>query len=102
MTHGSYVPLAADGLRAERVFAFQRTHHEDALVVAVPRLTCGFGGDLPIREAWGDTRIRLAEGTFATTWRCEVGGQVVQSVDGWLSLADLTSRLPVAVLAPQR
>jgi (1->4)-alpha-D-glucan 1-alpha-D-glucosylmutase len=102
VTHGSYTPLAASGLRADRVFAFLRAHRDDALVVAVPRLTCGFGGDLPIREAWGDTRLRLPEGTFATTWRCEVGGQVVQSVDGWLTLADLTSRLPVAVLAPRR
>ena len=37
-----------------------------------------------------------------SAWRCELGGQVVQSRNGALAMADVTAVLPVAVLSPQR
>jgi (1->4)-alpha-D-glucan 1-alpha-D-glucosylmutase len=102
VAHGGYQPLAAEGGKAAHVLAFQRAHHDDRLIVVAPRLTCGLGAHLPIREAWGDTTIRLPGDAMATSWRCELGGQVVQSRDGALAMADLTAVLPVAVLSPQR
>jgi maltooligosyltrehalose synthase len=92
--------VTAEGTRADHVFAFQRAHRGVAMLVVVPRLTCGFGGDLPIREAWGDTILRPSVQPDVAAWRCELGGQVVQSRGGALALSDLTARLPVAVLTP--
>jgi (1->4)-alpha-D-glucan 1-alpha-D-glucosylmutase len=102
VARGGYQRVAAEGTKASHVFAFQRTHREQAMLVVVPRLTCGFGDDLPIREAWGDTVLRPSSQSGVQAWRCELGGQVVQSRDGVLALSDLTARLPVAVLTPQR
>jgi Maltooligosyl trehalose synthase len=72
------------------------------LIVVVPRLTCGLGGEVPIREVWGSTSIRLPADGTVSHWRCELGGQVVQARDGALAMADVTAVLPVAVLSPQR
>jgi maltooligosyltrehalose synthase len=91
----------AEGSKAEHIVAFERTHRDERLLVVVPRLTSTFGPDLPIREKWDDTVIRIP-GQEAASWRCHLGGQVVQSRNGTLAVADLTSRLPVAVLAPHR
>jgi (1->4)-alpha-D-glucan 1-alpha-D-glucosylmutase len=102
MAHGGYQPLAAEGEKAGHLLAYQRSHQGERLVVVVPRLTCGLGAHLPIREAWGNTAIRLPADATATSWRCELGGQVVQSRNGALAMADVTAVLPVAVLSPQR
>lgn len=99
---GSYAPLVAVGEKAAHVFAFQRAHHDDAALVVVPRLTCGLGGDVPIREVWEDTAIRLPLTGSVRAWRCELGGQVVQARDGGLPMSELAGRLPVAVLTPHR
>jgi (1->4)-alpha-D-glucan 1-alpha-D-glucosylmutase len=102
MANGGYQVLVSENEKASHVLAFQRAHHGEALVVVVPRLTCGLGAHLPIREAWGDTTIRLPADLAAQSWRCELGGQVVQSRNGALAMADVTAMLPVAVLSPQR
>ncbi|HET9010626.1 MAG TPA: hypothetical protein VFN38_02380, partial [Gemmatimonadaceae bacterium] len=99
---GGYVPLAAEGARAAHVVAFQRTHHDEAALVVVPRLSFGLGTDVPIREVWGDTIVRLPAAGAVRAWRCELGGQVVHPRDGGLLLADLSARFPVAVLTPHR
>jgi (1->4)-alpha-D-glucan 1-alpha-D-glucosylmutase len=97
-----YQRVTVEGAKAANVFAFQRAHRDEAMLVVVPRLTCGFGGGLPIREAWGDTILRPTIQPDVQDWRCQLGGQVVQSRDGALALSDLTARLPVAVLTPHR
>jgi (1->4)-alpha-D-glucan 1-alpha-D-glucosylmutase len=102
VAHGGYDPLAADGAKAIHALAYQRAHQGETLIVIVPRLTCGLGGHLPIREAWGDTAIRLPSDVTATSWRCELSGQVVQSRNGALAMADVAAVLPVAVLSPRR
>ena len=98
----SYAPLVATGAKAAHVFTFQRAHHDDAVIVVVPRLTCGLKGDVPIREVWEDTAVRLPLTGSVRAWRCELGGQVVQARDGGLPMSELTGRLPVAVLTPHR
>ena len=102
LVSGAYAPLAADGGKSAPVVAFLRSHGDAAVLVVVPRLTCGVGGPVPIREARGDTAIRLPADVSNSSWRCESGGQVVQSKTGVLPVAGLLSRIPVAVLTPHR
>ena len=102
LVSGAYAPLAAVGEKSAHVVAFLRSHGDDIVLVVVPRLTSGLGGPLPIREAWADTAIRLPAAVADLSWRCELGGQVVESRTGVLPLAGLLSRLPVSVLTPQR
>ena len=102
VTSGTYHPLQAEGVRAPHVVAFGRAHGDDALLVVVPRLTGGLRPAPPMRDAWGDTAIRISPEFSGLAWRCTLGGHVVQPRDGVLQLSDLLSRLPVAVLAPSR
>ena len=96
--HASYTPVGVEGDEREHVFVFQRARHGDALLVVVPRLTAGLPGAVPIGQVWGATSIRLPDAGADQAWRCELGGQVVHSVDGSLPLREVLSRLPVAVL----
>jgi (1->4)-alpha-D-glucan 1-alpha-D-glucosylmutase len=98
---GAYRPLEAIGSKAAHVVAFERARGDESVLVVVPRLTCAFGGAMPIREVWGDAAIRLPSGA-AECWRCELGGHVVQARDGALLLGEVLARLPVAVLEPVR
>ena len=102
VTSGTYHPLQAEGRWAQHVVAFGRAHGDDALLVVVPRLTGVLRPGLPMRDAWGDTAIRISPEFSGLAWRCTLGGHVVQPRDGVLQLSDLLSRLPVAVLAPSR
>jgi (1->4)-alpha-D-glucan 1-alpha-D-glucosylmutase len=60
---GDYVPLAAEGPRADSLAAFARRFQGEWLVAAVPRFPAVLtGGEekLPVgREVWGDTRLFL-------------------------------------------
>jgi (1->4)-alpha-D-glucan 1-alpha-D-glucosylmutase len=81
--HSSYRALSAWGEKANHVVAFQRG---DEVVVVVPRLVLGLGGD------WKDTALDLPDGT----WVDELGGG---SFQGSGELPDLLSVTPVALLA---
>jgi maltooligosyltrehalose synthase len=100
MSHGSYEPLTCTGALGDRVFGFGRVHGDDSRLVVVPRLTGIFGTQLPVGGAWGDTLLALPGAETGRAWRCELGGQVVQSRNGSLMLADVLAILPMAVLAP--
>ncbi|HEY2026179.1 MAG TPA: malto-oligosyltrehalose synthase [Gemmatimonadaceae bacterium] len=99
-SRGSYEPLAVEGRRTRNVYAYRRTHEEDACVVVVPRLTGELGDPIPIGPTWSDTTIRLGEADSVGAWRCVLGGTVVQSEAQGLPVGDVLSRLPVAVLVP--
>jgi (1->4)-alpha-D-glucan 1-alpha-D-glucosylmutase len=99
MTSADYLPLRVEGELADRVFAFQRGHGREAVVVLVPRLTCAFGGGAPIGPVWGNTRAHLEEGASSSlAFRCALSGVLLHVTDGRLPLADAMARLPVAVL----
>lgn len=78
-----YTPLEATGAKSAHAVAFKRA----GLVVVVPRLVLGLGGD------WGDTTITLPEvgWTDLLTGRDAAGGEV--------HLSELLGAFPVAVLA---
>ena len=101
MSRGTYEPLSFTGTRAEHAIGFVRRLGNDARIVVAPRLTSAFGEDVPAGAAWKDTAVRLDPCLADRAWRCELGGQVVQSRNGLLTLADAMAILPMAVLAPR-
>lgn len=80
-----YEPLAARGSSAGHLVAFARGE----LVVAVPRLVVGLGGD------WGDTAVDLPAGA----WSDVLTGHAFDG-GGPVALRELLADFPVAVLAP--
>ena len=86
---GSYTPLASEGPAAEHAFAFLRGEHA---VTVVTRLPAG----LRRRGGWADTALPLPE----LHWRDVLTG--VRHAGLRPPLDELTRRLPVALLIPDR
>jgi (1->4)-alpha-D-glucan 1-alpha-D-glucosylmutase len=101
MAYGAYEPLRFAGAHADRLFGFRRTLGGDPRLVVVPRLTAALGTEAPVGRVWGDTTLQVVNPNENRAWRCLLGGQVVQSQNGTLAMAEVLARLPVAVLAPQ-
>jgi len=80
----SYAPLAAVGAKAKHSVGFVR----DRLLVVVPRLVAGLGGD------WADTTIDIPAGT----WKSLITGEERQGGPG-IQVAELMRQFPVTVLA---
>jgi (1->4)-alpha-D-glucan 1-alpha-D-glucosylmutase len=95
MMEGTYLPLDAEGARADHVVAFARKNGSGTLLAMVPRLAVPLLGDnrpLPLGvEAWGSTRIALPPAVRAPRYRHLVTGAWCH-VDG-----GEPSSLPVAV-----
>ena len=79
-----YTPLHAAGAKAGHALGFVR----DALLVLVPRLVVGLGGD------WGDTKVELPGGQ----WRSLLTGSVEEGRHV-VAVSSLVEQFPVAVLA---
>ncbi len=101
MSRGSYEPLSFSGALAEHATGFVRRLGDDARIVVVPRLTSVFGDAAPVGAAWEDTTVHLDLPLPDRAWRCELGGQVVQSRTSALTLAEVMAILPMVVLAPR-
>jgi maltooligosyltrehalose synthase len=86
---GGYLPLAAEGPAADHVVAFARGNHA---VTVVTRLPAG----LRRRGGWADTTLPLPE----LHWRDVLTG--VRHAGLRPPLDELTRRLPVALLIPDR
>jgi len=80
----NYTPLAAAGAKSRHAVGFVR----DRLLVLVPRLVAGLGGD------WADTTVDLPAGR----WRSLLTGVEQQGGPG-VAVAELMRQFPVAVLA---
>ncbi|MGC2855348.1 malto-oligosyltrehalose synthase [Novispirillum sp. DQ9] len=102
MREGAYLPLEAEGRRADHLIACAR-HDGDGgwLVACVPRLTVRLrpaDSPWPLGEAvWGKTRLTLPDGA-PTAWRNLFTGETVQTPDGLLGAAEALRAFPVAVL----
>jgi (1->4)-alpha-D-glucan 1-alpha-D-glucosylmutase len=86
---GDYTPIDA----GQNVVAFTRTHGDDAIAVAVPRLTASLTkpGVVPIGDVWPDVSVPLA-GSWTNVFTGErVEGEAV-------SLRHLFASFPVAIL----
>ncbi|HSK24520.1 MAG TPA: malto-oligosyltrehalose synthase [Egicoccus sp.] len=86
---GDYVPLHADGIRADHVVAFVRGGR---VATIAPRLVLGLGGRFEDWD-WRGSSIELPPGT----WRCELTGQVVPGGRS-VGLAEVLTAFPVALL----
>jgi (1->4)-alpha-D-glucan 1-alpha-D-glucosylmutase len=99
---GAYVPLRVRGTARNSAIAFARRGKDATLIVVACRKLASMNlarGELPGREAWGDTQIPsprwLAgnmQGTDALT------GTTIQIGAALLSLADLLEQLPVSAI----
>jgi (1->4)-alpha-D-glucan 1-alpha-D-glucosylmutase len=102
---GAYVPLRAEGRRAENVVAFARALDGEGAVVVSGRFftRLGVGAEGPLglsREAWGDTTLHL-EGVGGGRFRDVLTGREFDAGAGALRLSDVLSPLPVALLTRQ-
>jgi (1->4)-alpha-D-glucan 1-alpha-D-glucosylmutase len=93
---GDYEPLAASGEKADHLLAFTRTYGDQNIFVAVPRLVATLAGESalpPAADAWGDTQIRLPEGTWRDLF---TGAELTGPADA--GAGELFAGFPVAVL----
>ncbi|MBC7932121.1 MAG: malto-oligosyltrehalose synthase, partial [Rubrivivax sp.] len=100
---GSYAALRAEGQRAEGVVAFARAREEETAIVVAGRfftqLGVGSSGSLRLRaEGWGNTRLQLEELQGMGRFRDVFTGREFDARDGTLSLSEILSPLPVALL----
>ncbi len=107
---GDYQGLTVQGPQAERLCAFARRHAQrEALVLAPIKLAALAPADtdpLPLGEAvWGDTRIRLPEGSEGRGYTHLFTGELHRPEhDGqgpWLPAARILEHFPVALLTAQ-
>jgi (1->4)-alpha-D-glucan 1-alpha-D-glucosylmutase len=106
--HGTYLPLEAAGPKRDHVCAFARSHEDETVLVAVPRLVVRLAGGSeqpPMGpEVWGTTRLLLPPPLAARSYRNLFTGEVLaaDSPDGTsgLSLAAALADFPVALLEP--
>lgn len=98
---GEYVPLPAEGPRADHVVAFARLHDDAASVTVVPRLPAlllGDGDDILIRPAaWEGTTLSVPAGLAGRRLRDVIGGAEI-ALTGTVAVADVLGALPVALL----
>jgi (1->4)-alpha-D-glucan 1-alpha-D-glucosylmutase len=106
--YGTYLPLSANGTKAEHICAFARRFKDRTAIVAVPRLfvgLCGFNPKAkPIgSEIWLDTRVNAASEQFdKRVYRNIFTGERVvpemHSGNPSFPAAQLFSNFPVALL----
>jgi (1->4)-alpha-D-glucan 1-alpha-D-glucosylmutase len=103
-SRGEYLPLAAQGRRADNVIAFARARGEEACVAIAARfftrLGVGREGTLALSaEAWRDTTLPLGA-LGAGRWRDAFTGRGFETREGdALRLSEVLSPLPVALLS---
>ncbi|HEX8532189.1 MAG TPA: hypothetical protein VF646_19270, partial [Cytophagales bacterium] len=97
---GAYTPVPASGPHADHVVAFLRGNADGAVLVVTPRFPARLvaQGEWPLGEkVWGDTALTLPAEMEGKTWR-DVYTGVRLRTGNRVSLAQLLSRFPVAVL----
>jgi (1->4)-alpha-D-glucan 1-alpha-D-glucosylmutase len=97
--HGDYVPIQPDGARRECLFAFSR----GGAITCVPRLiaTLSPDGQPPLRDVWGDTSIRVADGRPLRDAFTGIELTPARCHDGYaLRAAAIFDRFPVSLLVP--
>ncbi len=99
---GYYQPLRASGSRKNHVIAFSRTLRNKTVIVATGRFFSRLG-DLPTgQNTWNETFILLEKKIRSSRYRNVFTGEMLQVSEqnkkSGLSLAQLFSRVPVAML----
>jgi (1->4)-alpha-D-glucan 1-alpha-D-glucosylmutase len=102
---GEYLPLVAEGTKADHVVAFVRMSAKSNVLVVVPYLVAGLlddANDPPVGErVWQDTDIVLPFCTCSDKYRNILTGEVLetQKIDGGekISVCRVLADFPVAV-----
>jgi (1->4)-alpha-D-glucan 1-alpha-D-glucosylmutase len=101
---GEYLPLDADGERAEHVVAAARRQGDEVVLGVVPRLSARLAdGGPPVGPAvWGSTRLPLPPVLADRRWLDQLTGASLApiTIDGspGLSVAEVLAACPVALL----
>ncbi|MFT8244369.1 malto-oligosyltrehalose synthase [Roseomonas sp. BN140053] len=99
---GEYLPLEVVGERASHVLAFLRRRGEEAVLVAVTRLSAALLGEAAVplvpAEAWGNTALVLPGGLAGAALRNVLGEGALAAKGDRLPVSRLLERLPVALL----
>ncbi len=102
---GGYQPLAASGKHREHIVAFARTHDDDWAVAVVPRCAASIRAPVigPERAAfWRHSALKLPDHA-PQNWVNILAGKdsrVISANELHLSIGDIFSDFPVALLAP--
>jgi (1->4)-alpha-D-glucan 1-alpha-D-glucosylmutase len=100
-TGGGYVPLSADGERAEHALSFARTGEDAAVIVIVPRLVATLTRDrdfaLPEAGDWKGTHVALPA-ELAGPYRNALTGEELRPGKRGLDLTEVFASFPVALL----
>jgi (1->4)-alpha-D-glucan 1-alpha-D-glucosylmutase len=102
---GDYIPLRATGVRRRHVLAFARNLQEHTVIAVAGRFFVALNklGALPLgRDVWGDSALLLRRRLPSGRYRDILTDTAVETVlvggRALLPLADVFSRLPVALL----
>ena len=98
-TEGSYVPLRIEGPQAHQALAFARVHEGRAAITVVTRLAGQAELTRPLLPApmWKGTALALPRSLLGRSCT-DILGESGELAAGRLPLAELLSRLPVALL----
>ena len=98
---GAYVPLLAEGARAEHVVAFARAADGGAVIAAVPRLVATLarerGFALPEAADWAGTRIPVPD-ELAGRYRNAFTGEEMRAGPHGLRAEEVFATFPMALL----
>ena len=99
---GDHLPLAVEGPLAAHVLAFARVHRDGAVIAVATRLPAALLRDSPLPlvppAEWGGTELVLPRVVGEHRWRDALSGAVLGASGDRLAVADVLSRLPVALL----
>ena len=99
---GKYIPLNTQGARADYVCAFARQQGPDTIIVVTPRLSARLAAFDPDALAdptrWEDTRVVLPEDIKNTKFSNVFISEVIEGLSGSLTISELLSTFPVALL----
>jgi (1->4)-alpha-D-glucan 1-alpha-D-glucosylmutase len=102
-TRGDYTALSAEGPAASHVVAFLRRTEDAAVLVVVPRLVLKLERERKDEPLWDGTQVSLPVTMQGQRWRnlLDETDRTIAPDDGQLSLTDLFTSLPVAVLVTE-
>jgi (1->4)-alpha-D-glucan 1-alpha-D-glucosylmutase len=100
--HGRYMALKPEGERADHLVAFVREGDDGAVLTIATRhsavLLEGCTTPLVGPENWAGTHLDLPEAWSGRTFQDVLGGAAATRLADRIEIADLLTRLPVAVL----
>jgi (1->4)-alpha-D-glucan 1-alpha-D-glucosylmutase len=98
---GSYLPLHPTGAKQQHVVAFAREHHNQAAIVAVPRLSYTLAGGAiraPLAGLWENTELPVPPRTAEFLENVFTGEKIKVSAQRTLLCSEVFAQFPVALL----